>query len=353
MKRGLFALDIDGVLTDGAVSVNAVGDERKLLSYRDIDAVFRARREGLTVALLTAEDTPVAKRIADRLAVDHFISGCDDKAAALRGLVEQLSIPADRSCFIGDSAKDVGALGFAGLGLVPADAESAAVTASDRVLTFPGGRGAVAEGLMLFLARLEPSASSRPRETTSEVDAERIFLHDLVTVLGDFESTGLEIVAGAGDLLRRTLEHGGTILTFGNGGSAADAQHFATEIVGSFRGLPGAGRAIALTADSALLTAAANDAGYDAVFSSQVEVLGRPGDVAVAFTTSGRSENVRRGLAAARNNDIATILVTGAGAPRGIDADFRIVVPSTDTQRIQEVHGLVTHMLCARARERE
>ncbi len=154
----------------------------------------------------------------------------------------------------------------------------------------------------------------------------------------------------AGELLRRTLAVGGTILTFGNGGSAADAQHLAAEISGFYRGASGAGRAIALTADSALLTALANDAGYQEAIALQVGLHARAGDAVVAFSTSGRSENIVRGLTVAREKGLPTILVTGAAAPAEVAADVRVAVPSTDTQRIQEVHGVVVHLLCGLAR---
>jgi len=349
--RGLLALDIDGVLTDGTVSMNAAGDERKLLSYRDIDAVFRARREGLGVALLTAEATPVASRIAARLEAEHFIPGRRDKGTALRELMEGLGLASEEVCYIGDSAKDAEALEIAGLGLAPADAEAAARAAADIVLTRRGGHGAVAEGVELFLGKLQPPRREEDgAETAGELESAVLPLRELISVLRDFESSALGDVVAAGRLLHETLERGGTIYTFGNGGSAADAQHLAAEIVGFFRGEAGIGRAVALTADTALLTALANDAGYAEVFSSQLVRLGRPGDAAVAFTTSGRSENVRRGLETARNHGLATVLVTGAAAPRDLDADARITVPSADTQRIQEVHGLVIHQLCERIR---
>ena len=353
MKRGLLALDIDGVLTDGIVSVDASGDERKLLSYRDIDAVFEARREGLLVALLTAEATPIAERIAGRLEVDRFIPNCRDKASELEALAEDLGVPLSNVCFIGDSRKDAGALEVAGLGLVPADAEAAARFAADVVLSRPGGAGAVAEGLSLFLDHLAGAPEAVTTETSAgEPALEHLqkALRELGLLLDELEKTGLDEIVAAGELLRRTLAVGGTILTFGNGGSAADAQHLAAEISGFYRGASGAGRAIALTADSALLTALANDAGYQEAIALQVGLHARAGDAVVAFSTSGRSENIVRGLTVAREKGLPTILVTGAAAPAEVVADVRVAVPSTDTQRIQEAHGVVVHLLCELAR---
>ena len=143
------------------------------------------------------------------------------------------------------------------------------------------------------------------------------------------------------------LRAGGKILTFGNGGSAADAQHLAGELVGRFLRDRAALSAIALTTDASVTTAIANDTGYDAVFRRQVEAHGRPGDVAVGITTSGRSPNVVLALQLARERGLVTVGLTGGGGGRLAGAvDYLIDVPHSATARIQEVHVMVVHILC-------
>jgi len=142
------------------------------------------------------------------------------------------------------------------------------------------------------------------------------------------------------------LAAGRSVLVFGNGGSAGDAQHFAAELVGRFvrerRGLP----AIALAADSSVLTAIGNDYGFERVFARQVEALGRPGDVAVGLSTSGRSPNVVAALAAARAAGLATVALTGQdGGPIGAAADVAVQVPHGVTARVQEVHRTLLHVI--------
>jgi phosphoheptose isomerase len=161
-----------------------------------------------------------------------------------------------------------------------------------------------------------------------------------------------EPLARAAAQLRRCLSAGGKILLFGNGGSAADAQHMAAELVGRFKRDRAALPAIALTTDTSVLTAVGNDAGFDNVFARQIEGLGRPGDVAVAITTSGGSKNVLLGLEAARSAGLRTIVLTGERG-RGLadDADVAIVVPSGDTARIQECHLVLEHVLCEAVEE--
>jgi D-sedoheptulose 7-phosphate isomerase len=143
------------------------------------------------------------------------------------------------------------------------------------------------------------------------------------------------------------------ILFFGNGGSAADAQHLATELTVRFVSDRRALAAIALTTDSSALTACGNDLGFDAIFSRQLEALGRPGDVAIGFSTSGNSPNIVRALEAARNIGMTASAFTGrtGGKLRGI-ADPLLMIPSGTTARIQEMHGLLGHILCAEIEDR-
>ncbi len=150
------------------------------------------------------------------------------------------------------------------------------------------------------------------------------------------------------DLVADAVGAGRKVLLFGNGGSAADAQHLAAEFVGRFlaerRPLP----ALALTTDTSALTAIANDYGYDHVFARQVQALGVPGDVALAISTSGRSPNVLRAVEACRTRDVRTIGLTGGdGGPLATMVDVSLrVSASTLSCRIQETHILVGHVIC-------
>jgi D-sedoheptulose 7-phosphate isomerase len=142
----------------------------------------------------------------------------------------------------------------------------------------------------------------------------------------------------------------GRLFTFGNGGSAADAQHLAAELVGRYRRERRPLPALALTVDPSVLTCIGNDYAADEVFARQVRAFARPGDMVLAFTTSGRSPNVVRGLAAAREQGAVTVLLGGRGADgRGgaaaAHADHALLVPSTTTARVQEMHLLLLHLL--------
>lgn len=148
-------------------------------------------------------------------------------------------------------------------------------------------------------------------------------------------------------LLTDCLLRGNKVLWCGNGGSASDSQHLAAELVGRFRRPRSALSSIALTADTSVLTAIANDWGYDHVFERQVEALGQPGDVVVGISTSGNSRNVYAALARARKLGAATIAMTGkTGGRIAAVADVCLRVPSADTARVQEAHILCGHILC-------
>jgi D-sedoheptulose 7-phosphate isomerase len=135
------------------------------------------------------------------------------------------------------------------------------------------------------------------------------------------------------------------VFTFGNGGSAADAQHLAGELVGRYKRERRALAASALSVDPSVLTCIANDYEFDDVFARQVSALVRPGDVVIGFTTSGRSENVVRGLAAARAQGAIAVVFSGGDGPAPESADHALVVPSSSTARVQEMHLLLMHVL--------
>ena len=156
-----------------------------------------------------------------------------------------------------------------------------------------------------------------------------------------------EAVVAAARRLAEVLQAGGKILLFGNGGSAADAQHLAAEFVNRFQVERPPLAALALTTDTSILTAVANDYDFRQVFAKQVRALGRPGDLAWGISTSGNSPNVVEGLKVAREMGLATMALSGRdGGPVAAAAELALVVPSRNTPRIQEVHITIGHVLC-------
>lgn len=157
-------------------------------------------------------------------------------------------------------------------------------------------------------------------------------------------------IAGAVEVMTGSLLNNGKILSCGNGGSAADAQHFAAELLNRFEMERPPLAAVALTTDTSTLTSIANDYDYTQVFAKQVRALGQPGDVLLAISTSGNSPNVIEAIAAAHEREMRVIAMTGRGGGRIAelltDQDINLCVPAERTARIQEVHLLVLHCLC-------
>jgi len=178
-----------------------------------------------------------------------------------------------------------------------------------------------------------------------EIEQE-IFSH--IEIVNRVVSTMAVEIEEASELVVSTLENGGKILLFGNGGSAGDAQHISAEIVGRYkkerRGLP----AIALTTDTSAITAIGNDFGYRYIFSRQIEALAQPEDLLIAISTSGNSENVIEGLKVGKQIGCSTLGLSGKGGGEMKKfCDITLVVPSDETPRIQEIHILIGHIFAS------
>jgi len=190
--------------------------------------------------------------------------------------------------------------------------------------------------------------SNSPKSGNST--AESLLQNSLREHLETFQSiiaSGLKEIEDTGLLICAALSRGNKILLCGNGGSAADAQHIAAELVGCYEKPRRSWPAIALTTDTSALTALSNDYGYEEVFARQVAGLGRPGDVLVAISTSGKSPSVLNAAQKARDQGCKTIALTGAGAePLASLCDLAVVVPSGRTSRVQEAHITIGHLWC-------
>jgi D-sedoheptulose 7-phosphate isomerase len=192
-----------------------------------------------------------------------------------------------------------------------------------------------------------------PRTTENDVNFEKAQAHVAASLREGADlrlrlagNSGRQIVEAA-LLISDCLGAGGKLLLFGNGGSAADAQHLAAEFVGRFVVERGGLAAIALTTDSSILTAVANDYGFERVFARQIEALGRPGDVAIGISTSGNSPNVLAAIKHAANQDLKTIGLSGKdGGLLARASAICVTVPAANTARIQECHIAIGHIWC-------
>jgi D-sedoheptulose 7-phosphate isomerase len=338
----VLALDIDGVLTDGTACQTNELVEQKRYCFHDLDAVAQAQRSGLVVALVTGEDTPSVSGIAERFGVERVVRGAKDKLSALSTLAAGLDISLDHFCYVGDSDRDAKALAQVGLGLAPANATPVAKAAAHLVLSQCGGAGAVAEAVSL-LSKLHMNGET---SATMELEMRRIVSESINAHQSMLEQS-LPVLVQVAQTFIRAVRAGRKILFFGNGGSAAEAQHVAGELIGRFAQESNPWPAIALTTDTSVLTAIGNDWEYSEVFARQVRGLARPGDVVVGLSTSGRSPNVLRGLEAGRQCGAITVGFTGSTPGRLLEfSDICFAAPSCSTSRIQELSLLAWHSIC-------
>ena len=338
----VLALDVDGVITDGRVQLTVSGEETKGICVRDLDALTQARRAGLRLGLVTGEQGPLVDAIARRLHVDTVIAGAKDKRVGLIQLCDRLAVPASKVCYVGDADRDALAFSSVGLSLAPADASARARAKANRVLSARGGAGAVAEAVEILLGMRESGESRQHAEQSL-----RRVIEDSIRAHQKLLEESVGTLADVAQVLTQCLRTGGKVLFCGNGGSAADAQHVAAELVGRFAIERQPFPALALTTDTSILTAVGNDWDFRDIFARQVRAHARAEDVVVGISTSGRSPNVVRALEAARERGAHTIAFVGRnGGPIAKAADTVFRAPDTSTARVQELHILAWHGIC-------
>lgn len=336
----LVVLDIDGVITDGSVIIDSNGTEQKKINLKDIDAIFELHRQGYKLAAITGEDTDIIGYFKKRFPWDYFYSGSKTKTDAIRQIESGTGIQRADICYVGDGKYDIEPLSYVGLGICPANAIDKAKDASNIVLQSNGGEGCLWE-LISILDQYNDKSKSGNYFYQRLSEHTRTFKK----MASDRELIGT--VMQIADELVQIYRKNGCLFLCGNGGSAADAQHIAAEFVSRFyKERPGL-NAEALSTNSSIVTAIGNDYRYERIFSRQLEAKARPGDMLIGISTSGTSKNVVEALDYARNNDICTVLLTGASDNLAINdsAEYIVRVPSLITPRIQEAHIFIGHLI--------
>jgi D-sedoheptulose 7-phosphate isomerase len=363
---GHVILDRDGVLNEEPASggyITDPGDFRWLPGT--LPALAALRAIGVRISVATNQ-SGVGRGLLSELALARVHDKMSTEAAMACGSIDAIYCcphAPDSSCAcrkplpgLIERAIDYSEISKANT-LVVGDAErdlEAASAAGARAALVRTGKGrwcesfAIARGIPIFddLAQLAAELS-RQRETSARTMAQlRIAFEEHVSVVREAIDDALPRLVDCIEIARRSLSQGGKLLACGNGGSAADAQHFVAELLGRFeasrQGLP----AIALSGDPSTFTALSNDFGFDQLFARQVQALARAGDVLVALSTSGNSRNVLNAADAARAARAFVIALTGrSGGELARHADLTIKVPSDSVARIQEVHGICLHAL--------
>lgn len=336
-------LDIDGVVTNGKVLVNSTGDEIKQIDFKDLDGAFEIKRMGLKLGFLTKENTAITEFFRERFKPDFFYNGVGNKLQAIDEICEKLNIGRENVCYMGDGKYDIEGVANVGLGVCPSNAIPEVREIAALVLNKDGGDGCVWQ-LVEHLKCLTAG-----NDFTNSL-LEHIEVVNKIKLDKPLQKT---IVAVA-EKITESYKNGGRVLLAGNGGSASDAQHIATELVSRFYFNRSPLDAESLAANVATLTALGNDYGYEDIFSRQLEAKAKKGDIFIGISTSGKSKNILEAFRAAKAKEAVVVAMLGENTPKDVKdyADYLINVPSTITPRIQECHILIGHMICEMVEQR-
>ena len=345
----MLVFDIDGVITDGKRYIGEDG-EAKTVALKDLDAISLLHEAGYKVGCVSGENTPFSRAFSRMIPLDYVSLGRKAKADAIWEIGERFGLSSDELCYIGDGKYDIPVLEMVGLGICPADAIDEVKCVADIVLERNGGEGCIAACYTLLEKRKAAQSSIDAGQAgAGELIRKRVAEHRAVLdALAADKALYARIDAAIG-MINDCYRNGGCLYLCGNGGSAADAQHLAAEMVGRFYLERPALRAEALTVNTSILTALANDYDFNMIFARQLEARAKTGDVLVGLTTSGTSANILQAFQKAKGMGVKTVLLTGAisdGAPIWPFTDCMLNVPSKDTPRIQEMHILIGHIIC-------
>ena len=336
----LVVLDIDGVLTDGSVIVDVQGNEHKKINLKDIDAVYEIHKQGCRLAAVTGENTPIVEFFRKRFPWDYFYQDNKQKTEALNEIAKKEGILLESVCYVGDGKYDVEPLREAGLGICPADAVDRAKQAADLVLQNAGGQGCLWELIQILRQKNE-------KDLPEHYFCQRLEEHaDIFKVMASDQKLMCDVMMAAEDVCG-IMQRKGQLFLCGNGGSAADAQHIATEFVSRFYMERPGMNAEALTVNTSALTAVGNDYSFERVFVRQLEAKAKKGDMLIGISTSGKSKNVLEALRYARKNSIQTVMLMGDFSNPELKetCDYIIRIPSKITPRIQEAHIFIGHTI--------
>lgn len=336
----LIVFDIDGVITDGTVIVDANGIEQKKINLKDIDAIYELHKQGYKLAAITGENTEIVSYFHRRFPWDYFFAGVKQKTEIIQQLQEKENVTAEEICYVGDGKYDIEPISYVGLGICPADAIDCAKNVSKMILQKEGGQGCLWE--LIRILRDYNEQNQPVNYFYRRLEEHEDIFKKMAT---DRQLT--ETVMRVAEEICMLFKNGGQLFLCGNGGSAADAQHIATEFVSRFYKERPAMNAEALTVNTSTLTAISNDYSYERIFTRQLEAKAKAGDMLIAISTSGTSKNVLEALRYAQENSIKTVMLMGEREVPGLDevCDYIVKVPSIITPRVQEAHIFIGHTI--------
>lgn len=344
--------DVDGVVTDGICYKSRDNSDViiKGIQLKDLDAIGLLKEVGFQVGVISGEDNSYlfGSDILSRL--DICLWKCKNKGKAIDYVCDLFHITEKHICYIGDGKYDIPVLKKVGLSVCPSDAIDDVKKISDVILDCAGGCGCLAEICSKLISNKKRCNRSTSIHTDLQKDIFSIMEKQMQVIHSMLQNPFIaDSITQCIDAIVDCYNHNGCVLVCGNGGSAADSQHFAAELVGRFYLERKALNAKALTENTAVITAISNDYDYASVFSRQIEAYGRKGDVLLALSTSGKSENIKKAIIAANEKELTTIMITGNHEllfNTNETPNIIIKIPCCMTPRIQEAMLLIEHIIC-------
>ncbi|MBR6504160.1 MAG: SIS domain-containing protein [Clostridia bacterium] len=333
--------DIDGVITDGTISVDIEGVERKSINLKDVDSIYELKNMGYPIIAITGESEEKSKYFRERFPWYKFYFDKKEKLVVVKEIERNLSISADEICYIGDGKYDIEVLKHVGLSIAPQDAIEEAKLVANFILSKNSGRGGLAEIKKII------------EIYNNQDEFNQLFYDGLIEHINTFRnilnnSNLTDKIKNVSDIIAKGILKNKKVYIFGNGGSAADAQHIAAEFVGRFKLERKAMNMEALTTNTSILTSIGNDYSYEKIFTRQLEAKINEGDIVIGISTSGNSKNVVDALKFSKENNAITVMMCGNkndNTNPNNYCDYIIDIPNNDTPRIQEAHIFIGHMI--------
>lgn len=342
--------DIDGIMTDGRLTIDESGKQYKSIRLRDLDALTEIKKLGIKVAAITGENTKIVDCFHESYNWDYFYKGCKNKISAMNEIAGNENADFKDILYVGDGKYDVEPIQSSGVGICPCDAYFKAREVADIILNSKSGEGIVEE----VFAILEKLNKSFDNDNKENVDADS-GINNYVTENINDHITAIKALSDDKELIMKisqvckviseVINGGGTLYICGNGGSAADAQHIVAELIGRFKMERKSIPAEALTTNTSILTAIGNDYDYSEVFERQVVAKVTDRDVVLGISTSGTSSNVVKALKKSSEIGASTVMLTGSNIIDDKISDYIIDMPGKEVSRIQEMHILFGHIL--------
>ncbi|WP_105176807.1 MULTISPECIES: SIS domain-containing protein [Clostridium] len=343
----LVIFDIDGVITDGSIIVDEEGREQKKINLKDIDAIFELKSKNYIISAITGESSKIVTYFEKRFPWDYFYCGKKSKIEIIKEIEKQSKIKAEEICYIGDGKYDIDPLKYVGLGVCPKDAINKAKNSADIILQNRAGEGCLWELISII------------EEYNNEGGAQNYFYKRLTEHIDIFKvmASDKELIYDVmkiGDNIINLLSNKNQVFLCGNGGSAADAQHIATEFISKFYKERQALNAEALTVNTSTLTAVGNDYSFERIFVRQLEAKAKKGDMLIGISTSGKSKNVLEALRYGKREELITVMLMGDYYNEEVEyiSDYVIKIPSKITPRIQEAHIFLGHLIAEYAEQK-